>query len=73
MELQASTQFKGLASYVRKLQRRKEVTTMKYEIPEVTVMAPAINAIQSVSGKEMPPNHDSETREAVSGYEDNEE
>jgi hypothetical protein len=57
IELQASTQFKGLASYVRKLQRRKEVTTMKYEIPEVTVLTPAINAIQSISGKELPPNH----------------
>ena len=33
---------------------------MKYEIPEVTVLTPAINAIQSVSGKEMPPNRDSE-------------
>ena len=47
---------------------------MKYEIPEVTVLAPAINAIQSVSGKGHPPNQDgADIKEAVSAYQDCEE
>ncbi len=40
---------KSLASYVRESHERKEVKTMKYETPELTVLAPVITAVQTNS------------------------
>ena len=59
-----------LASCAHERNKRKEVTIMEYETPEVKTTMPAINAIQA--GK---PNGDSldNSKEIVAAYQDWEE
>ena len=56
---------------MREIKEGKEVNTMKYQTPELTALAPAINAVQSTSDKSEQ-NH-LETpfiRETVAAYQD---
>jgi hypothetical protein len=51
--------------------KRKEVKTMKYETPEVTMLSPAINAIQHMGpNKVLEPIADSGLRESPAAYAD---
>ena len=60
-----------LASCARTLQVRKEVKTMKYETPNVTVLASAINAVHSMTTKgEMGSLETPYIPEAVGAYQD---
>ena len=50
---------------------RKEATTMEYKSPEVSVLANAIDAVQSVANKAGRPPHDTPTEfDTIGAYED---
>jgi len=51
-------------------QKRKEVRPMKYEAPELTVLSPAIDAIQMTGNKTHVPQETPTIKDASSAYED---